>query len=70
MKLPDWGADDAAVFVQATAGAKPGDALISKVNWMRYTVLKPGQSHAGFEDPSAILKKETWSHLGGKFKRS
>ena len=46
------------------------EALISTVNWMRYTVLKPGQSLAGFEDPSAILKEETWSHLGGKFKRS
>ena len=43
---------------------------ISTVNWMRYTVLKPGQSRARLEDPSAILNAGTWSHLGGKFKRS
>ena len=43
--------------------------LISTVNGMRYIMLKPGQSRARFEDPSAILNAGTWSHLGGKFKR-
>ena len=51
---------------QVNCYSKP---LISTVNWMRYTVLKPGQSRARFEDPSAILNAGTWSHLGGKFKR-
>ena len=43
--------------------------LISTVNWLRYTVLKPDQSRVHFEDPSAILKKGTFWCLSGKFKR-